>query len=210
MKMFREYSQGQIFLLPPSLDEFVPENHEARIINDVVDTMDLLPLLARYEGGGAPDYHPAMMLKLVICAYSRGIYSSRSIARELKTDTAFMFLSGMQSPDFRTICLFRAEHADVLPDLYVEVVRLCASLGMIGLGHIAFDGTKLKANASVRQTRDRDGLEKEIELPSSLLSLSLIDGLAGFGEGAKGVFGNCGAQCEEDREESAPGHTHFT
>jgi transposase len=157
MKIFREYSQSQGFLLPPSLDEFVPENHEARIINDVVDTMDLSPLLAKYEGGGAPAYHPAMMLKVIIYAYSRDIYSSRSIAQGLKADTAFMFLSGLQSPDFRTICLFRAEHADVLPDLYVEVVRLCASLGMVGLGHIAFDGTKLKANASVRQTRDRDG-----------------------------------------------------
>jgi len=163
MKIFREYSQCQGFLLPPSLDEFVPENHEARIINEVVDTMDLWPLLAKYEGGGAPAYHPAMMLKVIICAYSQEIYSSRGIAQELKTDTAFMFLSGLQSPDFRTICLFRAEHADVLPDLFVEVVRLCASLGMVGLGHIAFDGTKLKANASVRQTRDRDGLEKEIE-----------------------------------------------
>jgi transposase len=163
MKIFREYSQSQGFLLPPSLDEFVPENHETRIVNDVVDTMDLSPLLAKYEGGGAPAYHPAMMLKVIIYAYSRDIYSSRSIAQELKTDTAFMFLSGLQSPDFRTICLFRAEHADVLPDLYVEVVRLCASLGMVGLGHIAFDDTKLKANASVRQTRDRDGLEKEIE-----------------------------------------------
>ena len=68
MKMFREYSQGQMFLLPPSLDEFVPENHEARIINDVVDTMDLSPLLARYEGGGAPAYHQAMMLKVIIPA----------------------------------------------------------------------------------------------------------------------------------------------
>jgi len=163
MKIFREYSQSQGFLLPPSLDEFVPENHEARIINDVVDTVDLWPLLAKYEGGGAPAYHPSMMLKVIIYAYSQEIYSSRSIAQELKTDTAFMFLSGLQSPDFRTICLFRAEHADVLPDLFVEVVRLCASLGMVGLGHIAFDGTKLKANASVRQTRDRDGLEKEIE-----------------------------------------------
>ena len=82
MKMFREYSQGQMFLLPPSLDEFVPENHEARIINDVVDTMDLSPLLGRYEGGGAPAYHPAMMLKVVIYAYSRGIYSSRSTLPE--------------------------------------------------------------------------------------------------------------------------------
>jgi len=125
--------------------------------------MDLSLLLDKYEGGGAPAYHPAMMLKIIIYAYSMGIYSSRRIASELKTDTAFMFLSGLQSPDFRTICLFRAEHADVLPKLYVEVVRLCASLGMVGLGHIAIDGTKLRANASLRQSRDRNGLEKEIE-----------------------------------------------
>jgi len=134
MKIFREYSQCQGLLLPPSLDEFVPENHEARIINEVVDTIDLWPLLIKYEGGGAPAYHPAMMLKVIIYAYSRDIYSSRSIAQGLKTDTAFMFLSGLQSPDFRTLCLFRAEHADVLPNLFVEVVRLCASLGMVGLG----------------------------------------------------------------------------
>jgi len=163
MKIFREYTQSQGLLLPPSLDEFVPEDHEARIINDVVESMDLSPLLAKYEGGGAPAYHPVMMLKVIIYAYSHEIYSSRSIARDLKTDTAFMFLSGLQSPDFRTICLFRAEHADVLPELFVEVVRMCASLGMVGLGHVAFDGTKLKANASVRQTRDREGLEKEME-----------------------------------------------
>jgi len=163
MKIFREYSQCQGLLLPPSLEEFIPDDHEARIVNEVVDVMDLSPLFAKYEGGGAPAYHPAMMLKVIIYAYSRDIYSSRSIAQELKTDTAFMFLSGLQSPDFRTICLFRAEHADVLPNLFVEVVRLCASLGMIGLGHVAFDGTKLKANASVKQTRDREGLEKEIE-----------------------------------------------
>ncbi len=163
VKLFREYRQDQSFLLPPSLDEFVPEDHEVRIINDVADTMDLSLLLDKYGGGGAPAYHPAMILKIIIYAYSLGIYSSRRIARELKTDTAFMFLSGLQSPDFRTICLFRTEHADVLPELYVEVVRLCASLGMIGLGHIAIDGTKLRANASLRHSRDRDGLEKEIE-----------------------------------------------
>ena len=163
MKIFREYSQCQGLLLPPSLEEFVPDDHEVRIVNEVVDTMDLSPLFTRYEGGGAPAYHPGMMLKVIIYAYSRDTYSSRSIAQELKTDTAFMFLSGLQSPDFRTICLFRAEHADVLPTLFVEVVRLCASLGMVGLGHVAFDGTKLKANASVKQTRDREGLEKEIE-----------------------------------------------
>lgn len=154
MKIFKEYRQEQNFLLPPSLDEFVPENHEVRIISDVVDTMDLSVLLDKYEGGGAPAYHPAMTLKVIIYAYSLGIYSSRRIARELKTDTAFMFLSGLQFPDFRTICLFRAEHADVLPQLFVDVVRLCASLGMVELGHIAIDGTKLRANASARQSKD--------------------------------------------------------
>jgi len=163
VKIFKEYRQDQNFLLPPSLDEFVPQDHEVRIINEVVDALALSPLFSRYDGGGAPAYHPAMMLKVMVYAYSLGIYSSRRIAQELKTDTAFMFLSGLQAPDFRTICLFRAQHAAVLPDLFVEVVRLCASLGMVGLGHIAFDGTKLKANASVRQSRDRDGLEKEIE-----------------------------------------------
>ena len=163
MKIFKEYRQDQNFLLPPSLDEFVPGDHEVRIINDVVDTLDLSPLLNQHEGGGAPAYHPAMMLKVIIYAYSLGIYSSRRIAQELKTDTAFMFLSGLQAPDFRTICLFRAQHAAVLPDLFVEVVRLCASLGMVELGHIAFDGTKLKANAALRQSRDKDSLEKEIE-----------------------------------------------
>jgi len=141
----------------------VPEDHEVRIINEVVDTLDLSPLLSWYEGGGAPAYHPAMMLKVIIYVYSLGIYSSRRITQELKTDTAFMFLSGLQAPGFRTICLFRTQHAAVLPDLFVEVVRLCASLGMVELGHIAFDGTKLRANAALRQGRNKDGLEKEIE-----------------------------------------------
>ena len=162
MKLFKDYDQSKTFLLPPSLSEFVPEDHEARIISEVVDSLDLLPLFAKYEGGGAPAYHPAMMFKVLIYAYSQGLYSSRSIVRQLQTNTAFMYLSGMQQPDFRTICLFRSEHADVLPDLLVEVIRLCAELGMVGLGHISFDGTKLKASASVKQTRDRKGLEKEI------------------------------------------------
>ena len=77
MKIFKEYSRSQVFLLSPSLDEFVPENHEARIINDVVDTMDL-SLPAKYGGGGAPAYHPVMMLKVIVYAYSRHVYSSRS------------------------------------------------------------------------------------------------------------------------------------
>ena len=106
-------------------------------------------------------------MKVIIYAYSLGIYSSRRIARELKTDTAFMFLSGLQCPDFRTICFFRIEHADVLPEVYVEVVRFCASLGMVGLGHIAIDGTKLRVNAVLRQSRDSNGWRKRLSVSRS-------------------------------------------
>jgi transposase len=93
------------------MDEFVPENYEARVFDDVVDTMDLSPPLGKYEGGGAPAFHPAIILTVIIHAYNRDIHSSRSILQELNTDTAFMFLSGLQSPDFRTICFFCAEES---------------------------------------------------------------------------------------------------
>ncbi len=163
MKIFKDYRQDQHFLLPPSLDEFIPENHEVRIINDMVGSLDLSSLRDKHSGGGSPAYDPAMMLKVLIYAYSLGIYSSRKMVRELKTDTAFMYLSAMQCPDFRTLCLFRSANTDVLPEIFVEVVRLCASLGMVKLGHIAIDGTKLKANASVRRSLRKDELEKEID-----------------------------------------------
>ena len=162
MKIFKEYDQNQTYLLPPSLEEFVGQKHSARIISDVVDRIDISSITNSYNGGGSTAYHPAMMLKILIYAYSRGIYSSRRMESELESDTAFMYLSGMQRPDFRTICLFRSQHADAISQIFIEVVRLCASLGMVGLGHIAFDGTKLKANASVRQTREKESLEKEM------------------------------------------------
>ena len=162
IKIFKEYDQKQTYLLPPSLEDFVGPEHSARIISDVVDSIDISPVTNRYNGRGSTAYHPAMMLKVLIYAYSRGICSSRRIEGELESDTAFMYLSGMQRPDFRTICLFRSQHADSISQIFIEVVRLCASLGMVGLGHIAFDGTKLKANASVRQTREKESLEKEM------------------------------------------------
>lgn len=162
MKIFKDYNQKQTFLLPPSVEEFVPADHSARIISDVVDSIDISSIEGKYNGGGSTAYYPGMMLKILIYAYSQGIYSSRRMERGVISDTAFMYLAGMQSPDFRTICLFRSNHAEAVKQIFVEVVRLCASLGMVGLGHIAFDGTKLKANASVRQTREKELLKKEI------------------------------------------------
>jgi len=163
MKIFKEYQPKQTFLLPPSLDDFVPANHEVHIISEVIDQIDLSSITEKYEGGGCPAYAPEMMMKVLVYAYSQKIYSGRRMAQELKTDTAFMYLSGMQYPDFRTICKFRSDHAAEIPRIFVEVIWFCAQLGMVGLGHIAFDGAKLKANASIKQTRDQEGLEKEMK-----------------------------------------------
>jgi len=162
MKIFKDYNQKQTFLLPPSVEDFVGPKHPARIISDVIDTIDISSIQDKYNGGGSTAYHPGMMLKVLLYAYSQSIYSSRRTERAVNTDTAFMYLAGMQKPDFHTICLFRSKHAEDIKQIFIEVVRLCASLGMVGLGHIAFDGTKLKANASVRQTREKEALNKEI------------------------------------------------
>jgi transposase len=163
MKIFKEYNQKQTFLLPSAVDDFVESKHPARIISDVIDTININGIRSEYKGGGSTAYHPGMILKVLIYAYSQAVYSSRKIERAVHTDTAFMYLAGMQKPDFRTICLFRSKHAKAIKQIFIEVVRLCASLGMVGLGHIAFDGTKLKANASVRQTREEESLKKEMQ-----------------------------------------------
>ena len=163
MKIFKDYNRKQTFLLPPSVEDFVGPKHPARIISDIVDSIDISSIQSKYNGGGSTAYHPGMVLKILIYAYSQGVYSSRRIERAVNSDTAFMYLAGMQIPDFRTICLFRAKHAEAIKQIFIEVVRLCASLGMVGLGHIAFDGTKLKANASVRQTREAEALKKEMQ-----------------------------------------------
>ena len=164
MKIFKDYQPQQTFLLPPSLDDFIPENHEVRIISEVIEQIDLSSITDKYQGGGCSAYAPEMMMKVLVYAYSQKIYSGRRIVHELKTDTAFMYLSGLQYSDFRTICNFRSEHAAEIPKVFVEGIRLCAELGMVGLGHIAPALAGLKANASIKQTRDPEGLEKEKKL----------------------------------------------
>lgn len=162
IKVFKEYDQNQSYLLPPSLNEEVGPEHSARVISDVVESIDISPITSKYNGGGPPAYHPRMMLKLIIYAYSQCVYSSRRIERALESDAAFMYLSGMQRPDFRTICLFRATHCETISKIFVEIVRLCATLGMVELGHVSFDGTKLKANASIKQMKDKKAVQKEM------------------------------------------------
>jgi transposase len=160
---FKEYNQDQLFLLPPSLHEFLPPDHLAHVINEVVHELDLRELYDRYSDLGCTAYHPQMMLKVFFYGYAMGERSSRVIAHRLRSDVAYMYLSALQQPDFRTINRFRKDNIDLLHGFFVQIVRLCWEVGMVSVGRIAIDSTKLKANASYRRTKRAEDLDKEME-----------------------------------------------
>ena len=160
--MFKKYDQQQQFLLPVRLESFVPENHIARIINDIIEAVDITAIESTYSENGSPAYHPRLMLKILLYGYMITIRSSREIQKMTHTDTAFMYLTAMQHPDFRTICRFRSTHLDSIKDIFTQVVTVCKEIGMLGAGKVSLDGTKVKANASVRQSKDAKALDKEI------------------------------------------------
>jgi len=149
-KTFRPWEPDQQMLFPPSVRDFVPEGHLAHFVRDVVrEDLDLSSIFARYsELRGQPPYHPALMTSLLLYAYSRGVYSSRRIERACEERVDFMALTGGEKPDHSTICQFRSDHREALSSLFVQVLALCRDAGMVKLGHVALDGTKMKANAS--------------------------------------------------------------
>src|SRR6195952_5581510 len=149
-KTFRGWDVDQTLLLPPSVHEFVPSGHLAHFVRDTVrEALDLSAVLSSYtEERGQPPYHPGMLVALLLYGYSRGVYSSRQLARACEERVHFMAVTGLNRPDFRTIADFRKRHLVALSDLFVQVLRLCQSAGLVKLGHVAVDGTKLKANAS--------------------------------------------------------------
>jgi transposase len=149
-KSFRSWDVDQGWLLPPSVREFVPEGHMAHFVRDTVrEALDLSAILGSYaEERGYPPYHPGMMVALLLYAYSRGVYSSRRIAQACEERVDFMAVTGLNKPDFRTISEFRRRHLPALSDLFAQVLKLCRAAGLVKLGHVAVDGTKLKANAS--------------------------------------------------------------
>ena len=149
-KTFRSWDVDQAWLLPPSVHEFVPAGHLAHFVRDTVrEGLDLSAILDSYEvERGQPPYHPAMMVALLLYGYSRGVYASRRLAQACEERVDFMAVTGLNKPDFRTIAEFRRRHLKALSALFVQVLRLCQSAGLVKLGHVAVDGTKLKANAS--------------------------------------------------------------
>ncbi|MGH9093251.1 MAG: IS1182 family transposase [Acidimicrobiales bacterium] len=164
-KRFRHYDQSQQFLIPPSLDEWLPEGHDARFISDAVeDLLDLTAIYASYSSAdGAPPYEPRMMLKLVLYGYSIGVTSSRAICRRGGTDVAFRWLSGNATPDHRSVSRFRRRHLADLEDLFTQVLRLCGGAGLLSLGRVALDGTKLRASASRHKAMSYDHMVKKTD-----------------------------------------------
>ncbi|HET6952526.1 MAG TPA: IS1182 family transposase [Acidimicrobiales bacterium] len=152
-KTFRFYDPHQVFLLPPSIDDWLPEGHTARLVSEVVEeVLDLEPFLAAHtEARGFPPYDPRLMLKLLIYGYTTGVRSSRAIERRCHDDVAFRFLAANAAPDHRTIARFRRRHLDALKGLFIEVLKLCQAAGMVRLGRVALDGSKVRANASRRK-----------------------------------------------------------
>lgn len=161
-KSFRPYDQHQLLLFPPSLQDWVAENHVARFVSDVVDSLDLTRFYDAYkEGKGAPPYHPAMMVKLLVYGYCTGVRSSRRIERATWDDVAFRFLAADQHPDHDSISEFRKRHTKALAALFLQVLQLCKQAGLVKLGHVALDGTKLKANASKHKAMSYERMESE-------------------------------------------------
>jgi len=164
-RTFRDYDQHQSFLLPPSLDDWLPKDHTARFISEAVDeTLDLASVYASYErSDGAPPYDPKMMLKLLLYAYSTGVTSSREMERRCQIDVAFRWLSANTAPDYRSISRFRRRHLLALDDLFIQVLTLCAEAGLVSLGRVALDGTKLRASASRHKAMSHDRMGPKIE-----------------------------------------------
>lgn len=168
------YEPRQQMLLPHALQDWLPEGHLAYYISDTIDSFDLSAFHARYAGGGSRNqpFHPAMMLKVLIYGYASGVFSSRKLARKLHEDVAFRVLAADNFPAHRTICDFRAAHLNELSDLFVQVVMLAKECGLVKLGTVSIDGTKVKANASRHKAMSYDRMKKaELELKAQIDAL---------------------------------------
>jgi len=163
---YRTYQPEQSYLLPPSLSDWLPENHLAYFISEVVSVLDLSGFYARHEESdprGNQPFDPAMMLKILIYGYASGTFSSRRMARKLEEDVAFRVLAAGNFPEHRTICDFRKDNLNEFIDLFKQVVQIAKSSGLVKLGRIAIDGTKVKANASRHKAMSYDRMKKEEE-----------------------------------------------
>src|SRR5436305_797927 len=148
MKNFRPVDRDTGFLMPPSVDEWLPEKHLARFVVEVIASLDLRAMTGSYRGSGEASYHPAVLLGILVYGYATGVFSSRKLERATYDSVAFRFVAANQHPDHDTIAAFRRRFLKPIAALFVEVLQLAREIGVLKLGTIALDGTKIHANAS--------------------------------------------------------------
>lgn len=168
---FKNYSPNQVHFLPPSLEELIVKNHPVRIVNEVIDQLNIEPLLKNYKAGGTSTYHPRMMMKVLVYGYLSNIYSSRKMEAALKENIHFMWLAAMCKPDHNTLNRFRSERLKgVIKEVFGQVVRMLTESGHISMKEVYTDGTKIEANANrytfvwgnaIKTSKDR--IEKQLE-----------------------------------------------
>lgn len=171
--IFKDYIQGETTLFPERLDAYIPENHPVRLVNHVVDELDINSIIKTYEGGGTSSYHPRMMIKILFYAYMCNIYSCRKIECSLNENIYFMWLSGKQFPDFRTINNFRGKHLkDKLNKLFSDIVLMLTELGYVSLDVQYIDGTKIEASSNRYTFVWRKSVEKnKLKLESKIINI---------------------------------------
>lgn len=164
-KIFKDpvSSKDQLMLLPLSVKDFVPEDSEVRVFNEIIESMDHSQLLAKYNGGGAPAYNPIMLIKVIIYAGCKGIRSSRKIAELLGKDLEYMFLSEMARPNFRTISDFRKANLDTIERIYKETIRISMRMGLVLLEHVSIDGTRMEANVSKENSFTKERVKEAMK-----------------------------------------------
>lgn len=160
MGKFKPYNKGQQMLFPPSLEELVPEGDLARVVDEIVEVLDSRGIERQYSSLGQRAYHPKMLLKLLFYGYATGVRSGRKIAWLCERDVSYMYLSRMYRPDFRTINDFRKRFLPQIRDYFIQIVRLAKQMGLIRMGNVMIDGTKIKANASDARTRSLEEYKK--------------------------------------------------
>ena len=145
---FRALDRDTLYLLPPSVQDWLPEDHLARFVVEIVDRLDLSALESRYGGGGKDPYHPALLLSLLFYGYATGVFSSRKLERATYDSVAFRFIAANAHPDHDTIASFRKRFLKELRGLFVQILSIAQEMGLLKLGHVSLDGTKVRANAS--------------------------------------------------------------
>lgn len=192
---FKEYNMNQPSLLPPSLEELIPEHHLVRVVSRVVEVLDITPLLAKYKGGGTSSYHPRMMLKVIVYAYTQKIYASRKIEKALWENIGFMWISGGNRPDFHTINNFRSETMkEAVRNVFASLMAFLVEEGYVKMENYFVDGTKVGANSNPHKVvwakktkRYKEKLQQQIE--------SLLDEIERVNEAENEAYG------EENLEE---------